>query len=70
MQVNSASNGRSQEFDMLKKVRFFLSGSHESESKAKKRIKKKQQELAEKLKASRDYQEEMFNRAREQFNIV
>ena len=44
---------------MLKKLRLLFDGRSESESHAKKRIKLKQQALAEKLKQNQAYQEEV-----------
>jgi len=54
---------------MLKKLRLYLGGNLESESKAKKRIKQKQQELAEQLKQNRTYQQAVLNRTAEQLDL-
>jgi hypothetical protein len=65
----SASNGRSQDFEMLKKLRLLFNGSLESESQAKKRIKQKQRELAERLKQNRTYQQAVLNRTVDQLDL-
>jgi len=55
---------------MLKKVRFFFTGSLGSNPGSKKRIKKKQQALAAQLKLNRAFQEEMFKRRNEQLDLT
>jgi len=55
---------------MLKKLRLAVAGGLKSDSRAKKRIKKKQQELAAQLKLNRAFQEEVFKRRHERFNLT
>ena len=50
---------------MLKKLRLAFNGNLETESQAKKRIKKKQLELALKLKQQQVFQEQMFRRPKD-----
>jgi len=54
---------------MLKKLRLLFNGSLESESQAKKRIKQKQRELAERLKQNRTYQQAVLNRTVDQLDL-
>lgn len=54
---------------MLKKLRLVITGGLKSDSRAKKRIKKKQQELAAQLKLNRVFQEEVFKRRNERLNL-
>jgi len=55
---------------MLKKLRLAITGSLKSDSRAKKRIKKKQQELAAQLQLNRAYQEEVFKRRNERLDLA
>jgi hypothetical protein len=54
---------------MLKKLRSYLGGNVESESRAKKRIKQKQQELAAKLEQKRTCQQAVLNRTVDQLDM-
>ncbi len=54
---------------MLKKLRLYLGDNLESESKAKKRIKQKQQELARRLKQNRIYQQAVLDRTVDQLDM-
>jgi len=54
---------------MLKRLRLYFGGNPESESKAKKRIKQKQQELALKLKQNLIYQQAVLNRKVDQLDL-
>lgn len=55
---------------MLKKTRLLFTGGFKSNSSSKKRIKKKQQELAAQLKLNRAFQEEVFKRRNERLNLT
>ena len=54
---------------MLKKLRVYFGSNLESESRAKKRVKHKQQELAMRLKQNLSYQQAVFNRRAEQLDL-
>ena len=54
---------------MLKKLRLLFNGNLETDSQAKKRIKRKQLELALKLKQQEVYQKQMFRRPDDQLEL-
>jgi len=55
---------------MLKNLRLVITGTLRSDSRAKKRIKEKQQELAAQLQLNRAYQEEVFKRRNERLDLA
>jgi len=55
---------------MLRKIRLVVAGSFKSDSRAKKRIRKKQQELAAQLKLNRAFQEEVLKRRNERLGLA
>ncbi len=54
---------------MLKKLRSYFGGNLEPDSKAKKRIKQKQQELALRLKSNLSYQQAVFSSRADQLDL-
>ena len=55
---------------MLKKLRFAFNGNLETKSQANKRIKRKQLELALKLKQRQVFQEKVFRRPEERLDLA